>query len=142
MSFQVIKSRASRYIHKNTIINNQFDHTSFIKTMCNKWNLEGLTNRDKHANSFEQVFSSTKRKDAWPDIPEPIPNYEPKLEIKNYFHSPLNSLQKSMLHFIIGYAKQRGVSVDQYGNINIQTLGEAIPLLKEISTLFFSKSSD
>ncbi len=57
-------------IEKNTIINEFHNHNSFIKTICNKWRMDTLTDRDAAANSFERVFSATKRKD-FPVIKEP-----------------------------------------------------------------------
>ncbi|MDX2470721.1 MAG: hypothetical protein QNL04_09130 [SAR324 cluster bacterium] len=51
----------SSYIQKNTIINTEHDHTSFISTMNEKWDFGHLTDRDKNANTFSGVFSGEKR---------------------------------------------------------------------------------
>ena len=83
----------SAYIERNTIMNDCFDHTSFIKTMCKKWHMEGLTDRDKAAKSFEKVFGKNKR--SLPHIDPPIiPLPEDRLL---YDDDPLNELQQSML---------------------------------------------
>jgi len=83
----------SSNIEKNTIMNEVFDHTSFIKTMCEKWGMDNLTDRDKNANSFADVFSEEKRT-SFPDIPEPI---LPVNGTVDYAKDPLNDLQKSIL---------------------------------------------
>ncbi len=83
----------SAYIEPNTIMNDSFDHTSFIKTMCEKWRMKGLTDRDKAARSFKKVFSSKKR--ALPDIAPPIIPLDQDDVL--YDDDPLNELQHSIL---------------------------------------------
>lgn len=83
----------SSHIQKNTIMNEVFDHTSFIKTMCEKWEMDNLTERDKNAKSFANVFSKEKRT-SFPDIEEPVINMNDKIDSTK---KPLNDLQKSIL---------------------------------------------
>ena len=84
----------SAHIQPNTIINEQFEHTSFIRTMCKKWGMKGFTNRDKSANSFEHIFTSEKRE--WPRINPPMMPLDGANE-DHYDEDPLNDLQRSML---------------------------------------------
>ena len=45
----------SPYIKRGTIISDVYDHASIIRTICQRWELEPLTERDRRANSFEKV---------------------------------------------------------------------------------------
>ncbi len=92
----------SSFIEKNTIVNDVHDHTSFIKTMAEKWKFEGLTDRDKNANSFASVFSDKKR-DSFPEIPEPILQ---DIKDDEYRDDKLNGLQKSVLFAVHVLATQ------------------------------------
>lgn len=122
----------SASIQKNTIINDEFDHTAFIKTMCDKWNLEGLTDRDKKAQSFAHVFSDTKR--TLPKIPKP--------RVKGaresaYLNDPLNDLQKSIL-VAADYIARKNPKTTALFEIQaspveqINTVGEAMKHLEKI----------
>ncbi len=111
----------SAHIKQNTIINEQFDHTSFIKTMCKKWGMNGLTNRDKAARSFESVFSPEQR--PWKQIK--APNIPPGKEI-DYDNDPLNDLQYSMLvtAYAVAYIRQKK-----------RNPFKSVPSIKEITTV-------
>ena len=123
-------------IPENTIVNEVFDHTSFLKTMCEKWQLEGLQTRDRstNTNTFEHIFSDKKRS-SWPDLPPPPTAAIPCTE-EDYHHHPLNELQRSMLMVAVKIArenskkskrKMRTVRLD-----NINTVKEAMDYLTEI----------
>jgi phospholipase C len=58
----------SAYIKGGTVFNEQMTHTSVIKTMCDKWNLGHLTNRDLTSPSFVNIFNSTaaRPQEDWP----------------------------------------------------------------------------
>lgn len=122
----------SSQIQKNTIVNDVFDHTSFIKTMCEKWGMEGLTDRDKNANSFAKVFSGEKRTD-FPDIPEPV---IPKGDKVDYTQDPLNDLQKSIIKGAHYVASQHPDIINQVNELGspseIKTVGGAISFLDSI----------
>jgi len=51
----------SPYIEEGTVIradgDTSFDHTSIIKTLCERWDLEHLTERDRAAPSFAPVLT-------------------------------------------------------------------------------------
>lgn len=82
----------SAHIAQNTIVNERFDHSSFIKTMSEKWKFNHLTNRDKHANSFKDIFMKNARK--IPVLDEPSIKSRDESEYNNH---PLHSLQHSIL---------------------------------------------
>lgn len=125
-------------IAENTIVNEPFDHSSFIKTMCKKWNLAGLQARDMSpkTNTFEHVFSSTKR-ESWPDLPPP-PTKATPCEEEDYYNHPLNELQRSML-MVAGRiarknSKSRKQKIRRVNLHKIKTVKEAIDYLTEIKT--------
>ena len=119
----------SAYLPKNTIINENYEHTSFIKTMCEKWNMEGLTDRDKNAPSFANIFSDQKRTD-FPDICEPS---IPAGNDSDYANDPLNELQNTILLGASYLAHKDQDQVLMQENMdNITTVGEAIQYLESI----------
>ena len=126
----------SPYIKRNTIINDMFDHSAFIKTMSDKWNLKALTNRDLNAKSFAHVFSDEKRSD-YPDIPEP------KISGVNdsaYSKDKLNGLQESMVRGLHELAKIQLKNKSNVGEIlespsTIKNVGEAIKYIEQLKGL-------
>ncbi|MDL2144749.1 alkaline phosphatase family protein [Flavobacterium tructae] len=118
----------SSYIQPNTIINEQFEHTSFIKTVCQKWGLDPLTDRDKDAKirPFTEVFSSQKRTE-WPDIPWEM-KLEDLLPEPDTSSDPLNGLQKAMLISLLHIEKERGLGNTQ--KEDIKTIGDMMEFIK------------
>lgn len=118
----------SSYIQPNTIINEQFDHTSFIKTLCQKWNLEPLSDRDSSNTTatFGSIFSTEKCNSNWPDLNlAPIPT---PLAETNQSDDPLNGLQKAMLTALLHLEKVKGL-----GNTaasDIKTIGDMMEFIK------------
>jgi len=125
----------SSHIQENTIVNEVHDHTSFIKTMCKKWTLDGLTDRDKSqlTNTFENIFTPTLR--DWPEIPaaeiELIENTE-----EEYDNHPLNELQRSMMKAATYIANNNRtmsqVKFDPINLDNIDTVKEAKDYMESI----------
>jgi phospholipase C len=103
----------SSHIAKNTIINTQHDHTSFIKTLSQKWQLDPLTKRDKAAVSFSNVFSQQKRE--WPEVAEPS---VPKAQYQNVEKREVHSLQRSLLHGLDVLSSVEGKKEYQSNTIN------------------------
>lgn len=123
-------------IPKNTIVNEVFDHTSFIKTMCEKWDLEGLNERDKSkkTHTFGHIFSRDKRTD-WPDLPKAKPAIVPG-EDADYYRDPLNELQRTMLMTATKLAREnakaRKQSIRTVNLDKLDTVKEAMDYLAEI----------
>lgn len=67
----------SPYVEEGTVIRapgeTPFDHTSIIKTICKRWDLEGLTARDKAAPDFGAVLSRDERAPR-----RETPSFEPR----------------------------------------------------------------
>ncbi len=119
----------SAHLHPNTIINETFEHCSFIKTMCEKWGLKGLTERDKNARSFGSIFNHQKRTD-FPDIPEPV---IPKSDDSDYANDALSDFQQSIVigaHFVAHKHLEPAEVSDILEQIN--TVGEAMNYIETI----------
>ena len=84
----------SPWIEEGVICHTQFEHTSIIKTVSNKWlGGKNLTNRDLAANDVSELLSlSTPRTDT-PDISMIMPS-TPLIES---IDEPLSPLQRNMV---------------------------------------------
>jgi phospholipase C len=88
----------SPYIERGTIVSDIYDHTSIIRTICKRWNLDPLTERDRYADSFEKVLNvKTPRTDS------PVIHPRPYKVPENVREEPLNDLQRAILFFAAGY---------------------------------------
>jgi phospholipase C len=88
----------SPYIDKGTVISDTYDHTSIIKAICDRWDLEPLTQRDQHANSFAKVLNrETPRSD---NISIRARKYTVPRSILD---EPINPLQRTILFIMAGY---------------------------------------
>lgn len=87
----------SAYIKPGTIINSPKRHTSFLHTMSKKWGLHHLTERDRLAPDFAEVFNTDTPRppEDWPEVQcPPIP---PEHATFDFSNSLLNDLEKSIL---------------------------------------------
>ncbi|NKB65365.1 MAG: hypothetical protein GKR95_25780 [Gammaproteobacteria bacterium] len=123
----------SSHIGKNTIVNDIFDHTSFIKTMSRKWGLEHINKRDIKANSFDKIFSDETRTDL-PNLSQfKYDIQEPKLDYKQL---KLNDLQRSILYAASVLASEQGVLVKSTINVDeIDNVHDAVKYLDLVSSV-------
>ena len=119
----------SAYIAPNTIINDVHDHTSFIKTCCEKWQLQGLTDRDCHAKPFSSVFTDQRRELR--EIPEPL---FPALDIELHKKSPLNNLQKGLLFAASFHTAEKTNLISEFQDVEgMSTVADAMAHLEKLS---------
>jgi len=127
----------SPYIKKGTVISDVYDHTSILKMIEKRWELEPLTERDKYANDPSKVLNLSSPRTDYPEI-------TPRKYIisERSREAPLNDLQKGILLFMAGFEDAQQLRHD--GNIfkkaedlfqlvmdegriaHIKTVGEAI----------------
>ena len=100
----------SAYIKRGTVVSDVYDHTSIIRTVCKRWDLEPLTERDRHANSFEKALNAQKARTDFPII-KPRPYETPE----NVREEPINDLQKTILYFAAGF--DDAVQIERKGNL-------------------------
>lgn len=67
----------SAYTAKNTIINDQMDHGSVLKTLCEQHGLAPLTDRDAESRSLSVVINQSEPRHP-ADWPETVPQWVPK----------------------------------------------------------------
>jgi phospholipase C len=120
----------SSHIHQNTVVNELFDHTSFIKTICEKWQLEGLTDRDKsdQTNTFSSIFSDEIRE--WPRMTnsDGLTDDSKNAIEPDTSGDPLNGLQKALLIGLLHLEKEQGL-----GNTSLEeidTIGKMMEYIK------------
>ena len=87
----------SPYIEPGTIVHTLFDHASIIKTVCRRWNLPGLTERDKAANDFGEVLTLAQPRDD-----SPLITPRPYVRVPRPETEPLNDFQKGLLALVAG----------------------------------------
>lgn len=101
----------SSWIQPNTIINDDFEHTSFIRTLSDEWGLGHLTERDKSAKPFtiDELFPGEKRTAPWPEIlmkEEVLQQLAASTEYDKEDDEP-NGLQKAILNGLLYLEKKR-----------------------------------
>jgi len=102
----------SAWIPQRTVVNEEYRHTSVIRTLRERWSLGGpLTARDAVAPDLSPVLSlSTPRApEEWPDVtPRPVPKFDTSLLPPN---QPLSVLGKGLVHSILEFEKIGGARV-------------------------------
>lgn len=76
------------------VLSTEFDHTSLLRYVIDKWQLRSLTNRDRNAKSFADAIRSSGMPRA--DTPESIDLTIPNVPVQEH---PLNENQQALLHF-------------------------------------------
>ena len=113
----------SPYIKRGTIISDVYDHASIIRTICQRWELEPLTERDRHANSFEKVLNAKTPRADFPVI-RPRSYKIPE----NVREEPLNDLQKTILFFAAGF--DDALQIERDGNL-LKKAEDLLQLVKD-----------
>lgn len=101
----------SAWIESN-VISQQLQHTSMLKTLCDKWTLQSLTCRDASAPDIAAAFNRTSALPAekWPDV-HPLPQPKEAAGADNR-EAPLNDLQKAivgMVEQVSGHGHHDGI---------------------------------
>ncbi len=118
----------SAWIEPETIVSETFDHTSFLRTMEDKWGLTPLTERDRNARPFAtEVFKAPAARPAseWP--PLQVPELHHGWEKHEGFRAEgIHQMQRDLLHAagaVYGVSRRR---IER-----LETLGEAHDLFTE-----------
>jgi phospholipase C len=124
----------SSWIQPNTIVNDKFEHTSFIRAISEKWNLGTLTGRDASVKPFtdSNVFSTQKRSKPWPEIclkAEHLKAIEAVSESDKDDDEP-NHLQYAMLNALLYLEKKRGLP--KTPRASVKTNGHIRKVLKRL----------
>jgi phospholipase C len=102
----------SAWIPERTVVNDEYRHTSVIRTMRERWSLGSpLTARDAKARDIGPILSLNQPRspDQWPDVVAlPVPKFDTALLPPN---QPLSVLGKGLLHAILEFEKSLGAQV-------------------------------
>jgi phospholipase C len=112
----------SAYTAAGTVINTPLQHTSFMKTLEEKWSLGHLTERDQLANDLREAFnlSLPRTRDSWPILK---PRLVPQVDTTN--DDPLNPLQRHIVELVKTAVGGADVAASE-----VQTVGEAVSFLR------------
>lgn len=132
----------SPYVDPGAIVHSVFDHTSIIKTACNRWNLPPLTNRDRAATDLSEALTLDNPRDDDLAITPRVFQRTPRPE-----DEPLNDFQKGLLATVTGItafnradeSKNLSEKVAQFGHLvqdeyqvrRLKTIGQAWKFMKE-----------
>jgi phospholipase C len=115
----------SPYVAEGTVVRASgavpFDHTSLIRTIAARWELDGITERDQAAPDFADVLSLDQPRLETPAFQ---PRHYIALEIEKFLEAPLRGLQQHITSLL---ASRLG------GHIAPDTkTGDAMELLKQL----------
>ena len=105
----------SPYVEEGTVVRasgaTPFDHTSIIKTLCERWGLESLTERDRAAPGFAPVLSRASDQPRL-ETPQVTPRHYERLPEPKAHEAPLGHLGQQALE------------------LSSAVMGEAVPVVK------------
>ena len=116
----------SAYTQANTIVNRPIHHAALVRTLCTKYNLTFLTERDRNAPDLSDAINLTEPRDpsTWPTpIPRPAGLHPPgRLEDR-----PPNDLEKTIVGLTIARFSPQPSATPMP-----ETVGEAQTLLRTL----------
>ncbi|MGA7235691.1 MAG: alkaline phosphatase family protein [Bryobacteraceae bacterium] len=122
----------SAWIPEHTVVNEEYRHTSLIRTIRERWSLGGpLTARDATARDIGPILSlSTPRpSDAWPDVvPRPVPKFDVALLPPNV---PVSVPGKALLRGVLELEKVVGARVPTISADADLTGAQAIEIMRD-----------
>jgi phospholipase C len=128
----------SAWIPQRTVVNEEYRHTSVIRTLRERWALGApLTARDAVARDLGPVLSlSTPRQpDEWPDVaPRSVPAFDVALLPPS---QPLSVLGKGLLHSVLEFEKALGAKVPTIPPDDDLTGAQAVAIMRESAFSLF-----
>jgi phospholipase C len=123
----------SPWIGEQTVVNDQYRHTSVIRTLREHWQLGGpLTARDGAALDLAPVLSldTPRDPDNWPDVtPWPVPPFDPA---HVSFEARLKGLCKAACFPVLALAKEMGLPAPDLDPDEAIGRADAIALIDEV----------
>jgi phospholipase C len=128
----------SAWIPQRTVINDEYRHTSLIRTIRERWSLGNpLTARDAVARDIRSVLSLNQPRtpDQWPDVvARPVPKFDVALLPPD---QPLSVLGKGMLQGVLAFEKGLGASVPTIPNVDDLTGAQATDIMRDAAFNLF-----
>jgi phospholipase C len=123
----------SPWTAERTVVNDEYRHTSIIRTLRERWSLGApLTGRDATARDIAPILSldSPRSPEDWPDVvPRPVPKFDAALLPPD---APLGALPKAIFLACIGLGKALGQSVPDIGPDADVKGGEAVTMIRSM----------
>jgi len=130
----------SPWIPERTVVNDQYQNTSLIRTMRERWSLgRPLTARDAVARDISPVLSLTQPRspDQWPTVaPRPVPKFDATLFPTN---RPLSDEAKGMVFAVLEFEKVLGARVPKISPDAEITGGQAIAIMRQVAFSLFPR---
>jgi phospholipase C len=128
----------SAWIPQRTVVNDEYRHTSLIRTMREHWSLGGsFTARDAIARDIGPVLSLNQPRtpDQWPDVvARPVAKFDVALLPPK---QPLSVLGKGLLHAVLEFEKSLGARVPTISPGAVITGAQAIAIMRDTSFKLF-----
>lgn len=123
----------SPWVPQRTVVNDEYRHTSVIRTLRERWSLGApLTDRDAIARDIAPILSldNPRAPEDWPDVvPLPVPKFDVALVTPN---APVGPLPKAILFACLGLGKALGQPVpDIQPDADIKG-GEAVAMVRDM----------
>ncbi len=123
----------SPWIPQKTVINDEYRHTSVIRTLRERWSLgPPLTARDAIARDIAPIFTldNPRAPEHWPDVvPLPVPAFDVALLTKD---APVAPLPKAILAACFGLGKALGQAAPDLANDANMTGGQAVAAARDM----------
>ena len=122
----------SPWISERTVVNDEYHHTSVIRTMRERWDLgEPLTARDADARDIAPLLSRElpRAPEEWPDVsPQAVPEFDEDLVPRD---APLTPLATALFQGYLTLVKSLGASVPDVDEDAELRGGEALDIVHE-----------
>ena len=130
----------SPWIGERTVIDDQYRHTSVIRTLRERWALGApLTARDAAALDLSPVLSleTPRDPDDWPEVtPQPVPAFSPA---RMSLEARLKGLSKAACFPVLALAQHLGLPAPDIGQDEASARVDALGLLSEVFEQMFPR---
>jgi phospholipase C len=128
----------SAWIPERTVINDEYRHTSVIRTLRERWGLgPPLTARDASARDLDPVLSldSPRAPQDWPEVtPQPVPAFSPA---RMSPEARLKGLSKAACFPVLALAKHLGMPAPDINEDEAIGRADAVELMSEVFSQMF-----
>jgi phospholipase C len=128
----------SPWIPQRTVVNDEYRHTSLVRTLRERWSLGApLTARDASAPDLAALLSldTPRAPEDWPEvIPQAVPEYD---ESRLPLDKPLTTMQKGGIFAVLSVGKSLGRPVPDMALDTPLSLGQAIALIGDLLAHLF-----
>jgi phospholipase C len=123
----------SAWIGENTVITDEYRHTSVIRTLRERWQLGApLTGRDGAARDLAPALSQDSPRDPadWPEVvPQPVPPFVPA---RISLEARLKGLSRAACFPVLALAKNLGLPAPDIGEDEAMARADAMELIDDV----------